>query len=160
MTSVTELGSLNFKLIESDTIKLVTVKFDRKNDSLMDSLNLNAKTINIIHLNESFKISSNIPLANIEDSLITIRDIDSFAIPFSTKINSELNEIDISFDVVPSDNYNIFMRIIFLPPFFITHCYTVVMLFMYFTTNYNIIPIHCIQDLSFFSFLFSVCRSF
>ena len=102
--------SLNFKLIESDTIKLVTVKFDRKNDSLMDSLNLNAKTINIIHLNESFKISSNIPLANIEDSLITIRDIDSFAIPFSTKINSELNEIDISFDVVPSDNYNIFIK--------------------------------------------------
>ncbi len=102
--------SLNFKLIESDTIKLVTVKFDRKNDSLMDSLNLNAKTINIIHLNESFKISSNIPLANIEDSLISIRDIDSFAIPFSTKINSELNEIDISFDVVPSDNYNIFIK--------------------------------------------------
>ncbi|MBL6604016.1 MAG: Ig-like domain-containing protein [Flavobacteriaceae bacterium] len=102
--------SLNFSLIETDTIKLTTVKFDRKRDSLIDSLNISPKTVNIIHLKESFKISSNIPLNKIEDSLITIRDIDSLIIPFSTSINDRLDEIDIDFEVSPSDNYNIFIK--------------------------------------------------
>jgi len=102
--------SLNFSLIETDTIKLTTVKFDRKRDSLIDSLNISPKTVNIIHLKESFKISSNIPLNKIEDSLITIRDIDSLTIPFSTSINDRLDEIDIDFEVSPSDNYKIFIK--------------------------------------------------
>jgi uncharacterized protein (DUF2141 family) len=102
--------SLNFSLIETDTIKLTTVKFDRKRDSLIDSLNLSPKTVNVIHLKESFKISSNIPLNKIEDSLITIRDIDSVIIPFTTSINYRLDEIDIDFKVSPSDDYSIFIK--------------------------------------------------
>ena len=102
--------SLNFSLIETDTIKLTTVKFDRKRDSLIDSLNINSKTVNVIHLKESFKISSNIPLNKIEDSLITIRDIDSLIIPFKTSINDRLDEIDIDFEVSPSDDYSIFIK--------------------------------------------------
>ena len=108
--SKNSFDSLNFKLVESDTTKLSTVKFDRKKDSLMDSLNLSPKTINVIDLKESFKISSNIPIDNVEDSLISVRDIDSLVIPFSTKINSQLNEVFISFDVSPSDKYNIFIK--------------------------------------------------
>ena len=102
--------SLNFSLIETDTIKLTTVKFDRKRDSLIDSLNVSPKTVNVIHLKESFKISSNIPLNKIEDSLITIRDIDSLIIPFKTSINDRLDEIDIDFEVSPSDDYSIFIK--------------------------------------------------
>ncbi len=102
--------SLNFSLIETDTIKLTTVKFDRKRDSLIDSLNISSKTVNVIHLKESFKISSNIPLNKIEDSLITIRDIDSLIIPFTTSINNRLDEIDIDFEVSPSDDYSIFIK--------------------------------------------------
>ena len=102
--------SLNFSLIETDTIKLTTVKFDRKRDSLIDSLNVSPKTVNVIHLKESFKISSNIPLNKIEDSLITIRDIDSLIIPFTTSINERLDEIDIDFEVSPSDDYSIFIK--------------------------------------------------
>jgi len=105
--SKNSFDSLNFSLIQSDTTKLTTVKFDRKKDSLIDSLSFKAKTVNIIHFNESFKISSNIPLAKIEDSLITVRDIDSLKIPFSTSINKRLDEIDLSFDVSPSDKYSI-----------------------------------------------------
>ena len=105
--SKNSFDSLNFSLIQSDTTKLTTVKFDRKKDSLIDPLSFKAKTVNIIHFNESFKISSNIPLAKIEDSLITVRDIDSLKIPFSTSINKRLDEIDISFDVSPSDKYSI-----------------------------------------------------
>jgi len=102
--------SLNFSLIETDTIKLTTVKFDRKRDSLIDSLKVSPKTVNVIHLKESFKISSNIPLNKIEDSLITIRDIDSLIIPFTTSINDRLDEIDIDFEVSPSDDYSIFIK--------------------------------------------------
>ena len=102
--------SLNFSLIETDTIKLTTVKFDRKRDSLIDSLNISSKTVNVIHLKESFKISSNIPLNKIEDSLITIRDIDSLIIPFKTSINDRLDEVDIDFEVSPSDDYSIFIK--------------------------------------------------
>ena len=102
--------SLNFSLIETDTIKLTTVKFDRKRDSLIDSLNISSKTVNVIHLKESFKISSNIPLNKIEDSLITIRDIDSLIIPFTTSINDRLDEVDIDFEVSPSNDYSIFIK--------------------------------------------------
>ena len=101
--------SLNFNLIEKDTVKLVTVKFDRARDTLIDSLSISPKTTNIIHLKETFKLSSNIPLINIKDSLITIRDIDSLVIPFTTSINDNLDEIDIKFKVSPSDNYRIFI---------------------------------------------------
>ena len=108
--SKNSFDSLNFSLIENDTIKLTTVKFDRKRDSLIDSLNISSKTVNVIHLKESFKISSNIPLNKIQDSLITIRDIDSLIIPFTTSINDRLDEIDIDFEVSPSDDYSIFIK--------------------------------------------------
>ena len=101
--------SLNFNLIEKDTTKLATVKFDRKRDTLIDSLSISAKTANVIHLRESFKLSSNIPIQKIEDSLISIRDVDSISVPFATSLNDNLDEIDIKFEVSPSDNYRIFI---------------------------------------------------
>jgi len=101
--------SLNFNLIEKDTTKLVTVKFDRAKDTLIDSLSISPKTTSIIHLKETFKLSSNIPIENIEDSLITIRDIDSLIVPFTTSINDNLDQIDIKFEVSPSDNYRLFI---------------------------------------------------
>ena len=101
--------SLNFNLIEKDTTKLSTVKFDRKRDTLIDSLSINAKTANVIHLRESFKLSSNIPIKKIADSLISIRDIDSISVAFATSLNDNLDEIDIKFEVSPSDNYRIFI---------------------------------------------------
>ena len=99
--------SLNFNLIEKDTIKLTTVKFDRKRDTLIDSLRISTKTANILHLKESFRLSYNIPINKIVDSLITIRNIDSLLIAFRTSINKDEEELDIIFEVSPSDEYNI-----------------------------------------------------
>ena len=107
--SKNSFDSLNFNLIEKDTTKLVTVKFDRAKDTLIDSLSISPKTTSIIHLKETFKLSSNIPLKNIEDSLITVRDIDSLIVPFTTSINDNLDQIDIKFEVSPSDNYRLFI---------------------------------------------------
>ena len=99
--------SLNFNLIEKDTIKLTTVKFDRKRDTLIDSLRISSKTANILHLKESFKLSYNIPIYKIVDSLISIRNIDSLLISFKTRISKDEEELDIIFEVSPSDEYNI-----------------------------------------------------
>ena len=99
--------SLNFNLIEKDTIKLTTVKFDRKRDTLIDSLRISSKTANILHLKESFKLSYNIPIYKIVDSLINIRNIDSLLIAFRTSINKDEEELDIIFEASPSDEYNI-----------------------------------------------------
>ena len=107
--SKNSFDSLNFNLIEKDTTKLVTVKFDRAKDTLIDSLSISPKTANVIHLKETFKLSSNIPIKKIEDSLITIRDIDSLIIPFTTSINDNLDQIEIEFEVSPSDNYRVFI---------------------------------------------------
>ena len=48
-----------------------------------------------------------IPINDIIDSLITIKDIDSLNVAFKTSISNNLDEIDIVFDVSPSDNYRI-----------------------------------------------------
>ena len=101
--------SLNFNLIEKDTTKLVTVKFDRARDTLIDSLSISPKTANVIHLRETFKLSSNIPLIKIRDSLITIRDIDSLIVPFTTSISDNLDEVNIEFEVSPSDSYRVYI---------------------------------------------------
>ena len=107
--SKNSFDSLNLNLIEKDTTKLTTVKFDRKRDTLIDSLSISAKTTNVIHLRESFKLSSNIPIKEIDNSLITVRDIDSILVPFVSSVNDNLDEIDIKFEVSPSDNYRIFI---------------------------------------------------
>ena len=99
--------SLNVNLIEEDTTKLVTIKFDRAKDTLMDSLSISTKTQRILNLNESFKLSSNIPIIDINESFITIKDIDSVIVPFTTSINQDMNELEINFEVSPSDNYKI-----------------------------------------------------
>jgi uncharacterized protein (DUF2141 family) len=107
--SQNSFDSLNFNLIEKDTTKLTTIKFDRARDTLIDSLSISAKTANVLKLKETFKLSSNIPLKNITDSLITIRDIDSLIVPFTSSINDNLDQIDIEFEVSPSDNYRVFI---------------------------------------------------
>ena len=104
------LDSLRFNLIEIDTTKLVTVKFDRTKDSLIDSLKISSKTTSIIHPKESFKLSYNIPLKIINDSMISIMDIDSIAVPFSSSFDNDKGEIEIKFQVAPSDKYEVLIK--------------------------------------------------
>ena len=104
------LDSLRFNLIEIDTTKLVTVKFDRTKDSLIDSLKISSKTTSIIHPKESFKLSYNIPLKIINDSMISIIDIDSIAVPFSSSFDNDKGEIEIKFQVAPSDKYEVLIK--------------------------------------------------
>ena len=101
------IDSLEFKLKEIDTIKTLTVKFDRSKDSIIDSLVISKITESVIGLKENFKLSSNLPIREISDSLIFIRNIDSVIIPFKSSINNNLDEITLDFDVKPQDDYSI-----------------------------------------------------
>jgi len=103
------LDSLEFKLKEIDTIKTLTVKFDRSKDSLIDSLEMTKITEPVIGLKEIFKLSSNLPIKEISDSLIFIRNIDSVLIPFKSSINNNLDEITLDFEVKPQDDYSIYI---------------------------------------------------
>ena len=107
--SKNSLDSLEFKLKEVDTIKTLTVKFDRSKDSIIDSLRIADITKSVIGLKEKFKLSSNLPLREISDSLIFIRDIDSTLIPFKSSINNNLDEVTLDFDVKPQDDYSIYI---------------------------------------------------
>ena len=107
--SKNSIDSLEFNLKEIDTIKTLTIKFDRTKDSLIDSLNITSITKSVIGLKERFKLSSNLPVREITDSLIFIRDIDSILIPFKSSINSNLDEISLDFDIKPQDDYSIYM---------------------------------------------------
>ena len=107
--SKNSLDSLEFKLKEVDTIKTLTVKFDRSKDSIIDSLRISDITKSVIGLKEKFKLSSNLPVREISDSLIFIRDIDSTLIPFKSSINNNLDEVTLDFDVKPQDDYSIYI---------------------------------------------------
>ena len=107
--SKNSLDSLVFNLKEIDTIKTLTVKFDRRKDTLIDSLNISNITKTVIGLKEKFKLSSNLPLNVVSDSLIFIRDIDSTLIPFKSSINNNLDEISLDFDLKPQDEYSIYI---------------------------------------------------
>ena len=107
--SKNSLDSLEFDLKEIDTIKTLTVKFDRRKDTLIDSLNISNITKTVIGLKEKFKLSSNLPLNVVSDSLIFIRDIDSTLIPFKSSINNNLDEISLDFDLKPQDEYSIYI---------------------------------------------------
>jgi len=107
--SKNSIDSLEFNLKEVDTIKTLTIKFDRRKDSIIDSLSISSITKSVIGLKEKFKLSSNLPLSKISDSLIFIRDIDSILIPFKSSINNNLNEISLDFDIKPQDEYSVYI---------------------------------------------------
>ena len=107
--SKNSLDSLEFKLKEVDTTRTLTVKFDRSKDSIIDSLRIADITKSVIGLKEKFKLSSNLPVKEISDSLIFIRDIDSTLIPFKSSINNNLDEVTLDFDVKPQDDYSIYI---------------------------------------------------
>jgi uncharacterized protein (DUF2141 family) len=101
------LDSLEFQLQEIDTIKTLSIKFNRTKDTLIDSLRVSQKTRSIIDLNEKFKLSSNLPINKVSDSLIFIRNIDSILVPFKSIINKNLDELTLDFNVEPKDDYSV-----------------------------------------------------
>jgi hypothetical protein len=56
---------------------------------------------------DTLKIKSNLPIAKVNDDLILIFDIDTLEIPFTTKVDKNLDFVYLNFEKVPNDFYQI-----------------------------------------------------
>tara|TARA_R110001583_G_scaffold27778_1_gene98980 strand:+ start:11055 stop:12656 length:1602 start_codon:yes stop_codon:yes gene_type:complete len=92
-----EVSNLNFK----DT---VTVKLrSSKQDTLLLAKNISSA----LELRDTFSISSNIPITQIDTSKITLINKDSISIPFSTKIDGYKTKLLIHFEKEYKTEYNL-----------------------------------------------------
>ncbi len=56
---------------------------------------------------DTLKIKSNLPITKVNDDLILIFDIDTLEIPFTTKVDKNLDFVYLNFEKVPNDFYQI-----------------------------------------------------
>jgi len=112
--------SLNYRYMGSaiDSLNLIVSNQEfkdtislRLSSKLRDSLILKASIRSILHLRDTLKLISNIPIDSIDSSKINFIDRDTVAIPFTTKLSLSRKEIDIFFD----KTYNSQNKIEFLP---------------------------------------------
>ena len=96
--------SLRF-IIKSNTQKdYYTLNYKEKEK---DSLIITPSENSNVQLNDKFKLYSNIPIVNINNDLISLRNKDSISIPFETKIDKNNLDVVFDFEMLPNDEYNI-----------------------------------------------------
>ncbi len=72
-----------------------------------DTLNIEAKQNNILPFREHFTLKTTTPILNINNSNIIVQNKDSLFLPFTTKYNELLSEIEINFLKEEKQNYTI-----------------------------------------------------
>ena len=72
-----------------------------------DSLIITPSENSNVQLNDKFKLYSNIPIVNINNDLISLRNKDSISIPFETKIDKNNLDVVFDFEMLPNDEYSI-----------------------------------------------------
>ena len=91
--------------LEDSTAVTILKPFKLEKDSLM--LNIFPSNGNKIDFLDTLKIKSNLPITKVNENLIQIFDIDTLEIPFSTKIDKNLDFIFLNFEKIPNDLYQI-----------------------------------------------------
>ena len=99
-----KIDSLKFGIKEKDTTKTYTIQLK---DIKPDSLVINSITKNSIELIDSFKIKSSLPLVKINMDLIKIIGLDSLEVPFNAYLDKNYDQLALTFDPLPNDNYKI-----------------------------------------------------
>jgi len=99
-----EADSLLFELSKG-TFKDTLITKLRKLQA--DSLSFKTETGAVLVLGKAFEFSSNIPIERLDESLITIRDMDSIALPFSATLDNQRTKMTLSFDTKEDDQYRI-----------------------------------------------------
>lgn len=116
-TKDTEKDTLHYwykPVITTDTL-LFEVKMPGYKDTLVsrlkemdrDSLQFTFEPKSTIGFNQDLKIIPNIPFSRINDSLISIIDKDTLAVPFTTSYDKWNNEFILSFDKKERDSYQL-----------------------------------------------------
>ncbi|MDG2396948.1 MAG: Ig-like domain-containing protein [Flavobacteriaceae bacterium] len=100
-----KFDSLIFNLKILDSIKTVTIK--PRETLIIDSLVIGSIQKTFMHLSDSIKIKTNLPITRINNDSIKIFDIDSLSIPFNIRINPNLDQAYIKIKPLPNDLYTI-----------------------------------------------------
>ena len=99
-----EVDSLNFKVSKGNFEKDFTVKIRPKDK---DSLLIKAITSGNIDYEAPFEISATTPIANVDESKISIIDKDSLNIDFKFTLDTIRNTFALNFDKTESNDYKI-----------------------------------------------------
>ena len=89
-----------------DSTKVVVLKpFKLEKDSLvLKIIPSNGSKIDFL---DTLKIKSSLPITDVNEDLIQIFDVDTMEVPFSTKIDKNLDFVYLNFEKVPNDLYQI-----------------------------------------------------
>ena len=98
------IDSIKFGIKEKDTTKTYTIKIK---DIKPDSLVISSITKNSIELIDSFKIKSSLPIVKVNMDLINIVGLDSLEVQFEAFLDKNYDELALTFDALPNDNYKI-----------------------------------------------------
>lgn len=99
-----QADSLLFEVSKNEYIDTLKV-FLRKNER--DSLRVSQTTTGVMSLKDTFAISSNVPMININKSQITILDRDSLPVNFTTHLSASKQELKLNFNKKFEETYNI-----------------------------------------------------
>ncbi|NLP57642.1 Ig-like domain-containing protein [Lutibacter sp. B1] len=98
-----EVDSLNFSVSKEDYFQNLSV---RLRNSKIDSLKVQKSTSSVLHLLDTFSISTNTPIIKVDTSLIKIFDKDSLLVDFNTILSKSKNKLYINFDKKQNSSYN------------------------------------------------------
>ena len=98
------IDSIKFGIKEKDTTKTYTIQIK---DIKPDSLVISSITKNSIELIDSFKIKSSLPIVKVNMDLINIVGLDSLEVQFEAFLDKNYDELALTFDALPNDNYKI-----------------------------------------------------
>jgi uncharacterized protein (DUF2141 family) len=99
-----EKDSLMFEVSNLEFNDTLTVQL---RSSKKDTVVLKSNTSSTLHLRDTFSISSNIPIVQIDTSKISLINKDSIAIPFTVKTDSYKTRLLINFDKEVKTEYNL-----------------------------------------------------
>lgn len=93
--------SLNFMVSHKKEIDTSTVFLRKKK---IDSLLISSNIKNTLHLTDTFKLSSNNPIVELDSTKFSLNDSDTIAVPFKLK-KLTLNEVGVLFKKAPKKTY-------------------------------------------------------
>lgn len=98
-----ESDSLNFSISKNNYSEKYSVK---TRSTKIDSLVIIKNSIGVLHLIDTFSVSTNIPIINFDKSLIKITDQDSTAIDFKGILSASKTKLYLDFDKKYNTEYN------------------------------------------------------
>ena len=98
-----EIDSLNFRVSKGEYSQEFTVK---TRSSKIDSLKINKSTSSVLHLLDTFSISTNTPIISLDKSLIKITDQDTIAIDFNPLLSKSKTKLYLDFEKKYNAKYN------------------------------------------------------